>query len=375
MAKDYYAILGVGKNATQDELKKAYRKLAVTYHPDKNQGNKAAEEKFKEVSEAYDVLRDENKRAAYDRYGSDHFQNSGASGFSEGFDFSSGFQGFSDIFEEMFGGAFGQGPGRQTSSEPGSDIRYNLTISLEEAYRGTKTNIRFTTLIKCEHCGGSGSEGNKKPSPCPVCGGRGSARYQHGFITIERPCQNCGGTGSVLSDPCKKCSGSGRIKGEKNLEINIPPGVDTGSKIRLTGEGEAGFKGAPSGSLYVFLTVKNHNIFTRKDNDLYCTVPISMVKAALGGEIQVPDLDGNNNTISVSNGTQTGSQFKIRGRGMPILNSSRRGDFYVEAVVETPVSLTKKQKELLEQFGNEKDDKTNNPKAFEFLKKLKEWLE
>jgi molecular chaperone DnaJ len=373
MAKDYYAVLGVAKNATPEELKKAYRKLAVMYHPDKNQGNKAAEEKFKEINEAYDVLRDENKRASYDRYGTDQPQ-SGASGFSGGFDFSEGFRGFSDIFEEMFGGAFGQDTSHHQANAQGADIRYDLTISLEEAYRGTKTNVRFTTLVKCEHCGGSGSEGNKKPSPCPMCGGRGSVRYQHGFITIEKPCQNCRGSGSVLSDPCRKCSGSGRLKGEKHLEVTIPPGVDSDSKIRLSGEGEAGFKGAPSGDLYVFISVKNHNIFTRKGGDLYCIVPISIFTATLGGEIQVPDLDGNSNTIVIPSGTQTGTQFKVKGKGMPILNSSRRGDFYVETVLETPVSLTKKQKELLEQFESEKDDKSNNPKAFEFLKRIKDWI-
>ena len=381
MQKDYYSILGVSKTASQDELKKAYRKLAVQHHPDKNKGDKASEEKFKEISEAYDVLKDEQKRAAYDRYGSEGFQNGGfgnaGGGFENGgFNFSDNFSSFSDIFEEMFGGGFSDrgGRGGAPQSQPGSDIRYDIAISLEDAYHGFKTNVRFTTLVKCGYCGGTGSEGSKKPSPCPTCGGRGSVRYQQGFITIEKTCQTCGGTGSVLSDPCKKCSGSGRVKGEKNLEINIPAGISTGSKIRIAGEGEAGFKGAPSGNLYIFVNVLNHKIFQRNENDLYCTVPISMIMATLGGEIKVPDLDGNDSTIKIPHGTQSGAQFRIKGKGMPVVNSSKRGDMIVKIEVETPVSLSKKQKEILEQFAGEKDEKTNSPKSFEFFKKLKDWI-
>ena len=376
MAKDYYSTLGVARTATPDEIKKVYRKLAVQYHPDKNAGNKESEEKFKEINEAYDVLKDEQKKAAYDRYGSDAFQNGGfgggQGGFSGGFDFGGNFSNFSDIFEEMFGGGFSDRGHSRAQSQPGSDIRYDISISLEDAYHGKKSNIKFTTLIKCDSCHGTGSEGNKKPAPCPTCGGRGSVRYNQGFITIERPCTTCGGSGSILSDPCKKCSGSGRVKGEKNLEINIPAGVSTGSKIRIVGEGEAGFKGAPAGNLYIFINVLSHKIFIRKENDLYCTAPISMVKASLGDDINVPDLDGNNCNIKIPHGTQSGSQFRIKGKGMPVVNSSRRGDLIVEAVVETPVSLSKKQKEILEQFANEKDEKTNSPKSFEFFKKLKD---
>lgn len=380
MQKDYYSVLGVSKTASQDELKKAYRKLAVKYHPDKNKGDKASEEKFKEINEAYDVLKDDQKRAAYDRYGSEGVQNGGfgnsGGGFGGGFNFSDNFSSFSDIFEEMFGGGFSDRGGRSAAqqSQPGSDIRYDIAISLEDAYHGVKTNVKFTTLIKCGACGGTGSEGSKKPSPCPTCGGRGSVRYQQGFITIEKTCQTCGGAGSVLSDPCKKCSGSGRVKGEKNLEVNIPAGISTGSKIRITGEGEAGFKGAPSGSLYIFVNVLNHKIFQRNENDLYCTVPISMIMATLGGEIKVPDLDGNDSTIKIPHGTQSGAQFRIKGKGMPVVNSSKRGDMIVKIEVETPVSLSKKQKEILEQFAGEKDEKTNSPKSFEFFKKLKDWL-
>jgi molecular chaperone DnaJ len=380
MSKDYYSILGVSKDVSADELKKAYRKLAVKYHPDKNQGNKEAEEKFKEINEAYDVLKDDQKRAAYDRYGSDAFQGGGAggygsSGFSGGFNFTDNFSSFADIFEEMFGGGFsGDSSGRRTQSQPGSDIRYDISISLEDAHHGLKSNIKFVTLIRCESCRGTGSEGNKKPTPCGTCGGRGSVRYQQSFITIEKTCQTCGGAGTVLSDPCKKCSGSGRVKGEKNLEVNIPAGVSSGSKIRIIGEGEAGFKGAPAGNLYVFVNVLQHKIFQRRDNDIYCVVPISMTTAALGGEIKVPDLDGNDCIIKIQHGTQSGAQFRIRDKGIPFVNSHKKGDLIIEVMVETPVSLSKKQKEILEQFANEKDDKTNNPKSFEFFKKLKDWI-
>ncbi|MDR1475754.1 MAG: molecular chaperone DnaJ [Holosporales bacterium] len=373
--KDYYSVLGVSRNSSQDELKKAYRKLAIKYHPDKNQGDKSAEEKFKEINEAYDVLRDEQKRAAYDRYGTNPGPggNSG-SGFSENFDFAEGFSNFGEIFEEMFGGAFGRRDSGNNRAQPGSDIRYDLSISLEDAYRGRKTTLRFSTLVRCPSCGGNGSEGNNKPAPCPACGGRGSVRYNQSFITIEKTCQTCGGSGSILSDPCKKCSGSGRIKGDKNLEINIPPGIMSGGQIRITGEGEAGFKGAPAGNLYVFVTVNSHKVLVRRDHDLYCSVPISFTTAALGGEIRVPDLDGSDNVVKISAGTQTGAKFKIKGKGMPILNSSRRGDFFVEVVLETPVSLSKRQKEILEKFDGEKDEQTNHPKSSEFWKKLKDWI-
>ncbi len=372
--KDYYSILGVAKTATPEEIKKAYRKLAVKYHPDKNQGEKASEEKFKEINEAYDILKDDQKRAAYDRYGSDYASSGGGGGSHGfgGFDFSDNFSSFSDIFEEMFGGGRSNEP--RSQAQHGSDIRYDMTISLEDAYHGYKSNIRFATLIVCPVCHGTGSEGNKKPAPCPTCGGRGSVRYQQGFITIEKTCHTCGGAGSILSDPCKKCSGSGRIKGEKNLEVNIPAGVETGSKIRLNGEGEAGFKGGQTGDLYIFINVLPHKIFTRKENDLHCTATISMAKAALGGEIEIPDLDGNLFEIKIPHGTQSNCQFRVKSKGMPILRSSKRGDIIVEVMVETPVSLSKRQKELLEEFINEKDEKTNSPKSSEFFKKLKDWI-
>lgn len=375
MAKDYYAILGVSKGASQDEIKKAYRKLAIQYHPDKNPGNKQAEEKFKEINEAYDVLKDEQKRAAYDRYGSDAFQGGGfggqQGGFDGGFNFTSGFSGFSDIFEDIVGGFTGTRHARP-QAQPGSDIRYDVSISLEEAFKGTKVNVKFTTFVKCDACGGTGSEGNKRPMACPTCKGMGSMRYNQGFVTIERTCTTCGGTGNVLSDPCKRCTGSGRIKGEKDLAVTIPAGIMAGNRVRISGEGEAGFKGAESGDLYVFVNVLPHKIFVRRDNDLYCKVPLSMVKASLGCEIEVPDLAGNISKIKISHGTQSGAQFRIKGHGMPFINSSRCGDLIVEAVVETPVSLSKRQKELLEEFAKEEDEKTNNPQSFEFFKKIKD---
>ncbi|MDR0630829.1 MAG: molecular chaperone DnaJ [Holosporales bacterium] len=367
--KDYYSLLGVDKNASQDEIKKAYRKLAIKYHPDKNPGDKSAEEKFKEINEAYNVLGDPQKKASYDRYGSEPFQ--GGSGFSGDFDFSAGFSSFSDIFEEMFGAGFETRNSRESQSQAGSDIRYDVSISLEEAYKGAKLSVRFTTFVRCEICQGTGSEGNKKPAPCPTCNGRGSVRYQQGFITFERTCQTCRGVGTVLSDPCKKCQGSGRLKGEKNLEVNIPAGVATGNKVKITGEGEAGFKGALAGDLYIFVNVLPHKLFKRSENDILCSVPISMIMATLGGEIQISDLDGNICSVNISPGTQTGSKFVIKGIGMPILNSSRRGNMIIEVIVETPTSLSKRQKELLEEFANEKDEKTNNPKIYEFFKKFR----
>ncbi len=373
--QDYYSILGVSKNATDDEIKKAYRKLAIKYHPDKNPGNKEAEDKFKEATAAYEVLKDPNKRAAYDRLGHNAYsQNSSSGGFNPGgFDFSGGFSSFSDIFEEMFGGAMG-GARARPQQQPGSDIRYNLTISLEEVFAGIKTNVRFTTFTVCDRCHGTGSENNSKPNVCPTCGGRGSVRYQQGFMTIEKTCATCGGTGSILSDPCHKCSGSGRVKGEKNLEVSIPAGVDSGSRIRLAGEGEAGFKGAPSGDLYIFINVKQHELFRRSDSDIYITVPISAVTATLGGEIEVPSIDKSIQKIKIPHGTQTGHQFRVRSKGMSKLRSNSRGDMIVEVVVETPTSLSKEQKELLQKFATEKDEKANNPQTYSFSQKVKKFV-
>ena len=370
--KDFYSLLGVSQSASADEIKKAYRKLALKYHPDKNQGDKVSEEKFKGINEAYDTLKDDQKRAAYDRYGSNH---QGGGGDQGGFNFSEGFSNFSDIFEEMFSGGFGGGQSRAQQGRNGSDIRYDLSLTLEEAYHGVKKNLRFSTLIVCPSCDGTGSASHKKPSVCPTCNGRGTARYQRGFITIEKTCQTCGGAGSISSDPCKKCTGSGRVKGEKNLEINIPAGVDSGSQIKATGDGEAGFKGGDKGDLYIFINVLSHKIFTRNEHDIHCKATISMITASLGGEINVPDLSKEMSKITIPQGTQSNSLFRVKGKGMPILRSAhRKGDMIVEVVVETPVSLTKKQKEILKAFEQEKDEKTNHPKAFEFVKKITDWV-
>ncbi|MDR2075018.1 MAG: molecular chaperone DnaJ [Holosporales bacterium] len=378
--QDYYSILGVSKNASEDDIKKAYRKLAVKYHPDKNPGNKEAEEKFKEATSAYETLKDSQKRAAYDRYGHQASRNGGGSGgfgssgfHHEGFDFAEGFSSFSDIFEEMFKeNSFRT---RNSQQQPGSDIRYDLSITLEEAFRGKTVNLKFTTFIVCDRCHGSGSEENSRPSVCPTCGGRGSIRQQHGFVTLERTCSTCGGTGSILSNPCQKCSGSGRIKGEKNLEVSIPAGVDSDSRVRIPGEGEAGFKGAPSGDLYVFVIVKPHELFKRHDSDIYINVPISIVTASIGGEIKVPTIDGSVHTIKIPHGTQTGHQFRVRSKGMSMIRSNNRGDMIVEVVVETPVSLSRKQKNLFNEFETEGNDKSNNPKVFDFVKKIKDLVD
>ena len=374
MSADYYSILGVSRTASADEIKKAYRKLALKYHPDKNPGNTEAEQKFKEINAAYDTLKDPDKRAAYDRYGESYQQGSG----SHGFDFSGGFGGFSnfsDIFEEMFGGGMGASDSRRRAAQqPGSDIRYDVSISLEEAFHGTKVKVNFNTFIICDRCNGNGSEGGAKPTACPTCGGRGSMRYQQGFMTIERTCSTCGGSGSIISNPCTKCSGSGRIKGVKNLEVSIPAGVDNGSRVRIAGEGEAGFKGAPVGDLYIFVNVKQHPIFKRSDSDIYVMANVSMIDAALGCEIEVPSIDGSKQIIKIPKGTQTGSQFRIKNYGMSMIKSRNRGDMIVDVVVETPVSLSKKQKELLEEFAKTSGKETNSPKSFDFMEKIKKFF-
>lgn len=364
--KDYYAILGVNKSATQEEIKKAYRKLALKYHPDRNPGDKTAEEKFKEINEAYDVLKDEQKRAAYDRYGSNAFQNGGASGFSnQGFN---DFADFSDIFSNMFGDIFGGNTSgtrnsQRRSSPPGANIRYDITITLEEALSNTKKKIRYKTYNKCSKCNGNGCENSKGPSACPKCGGRGSVRQQHGFVTIDTVCQHCGGSGSVISNPCKECHGSGRVIGERNLEITIPAGIGSSNELLVRQEGEAGYQGGPNGDLIIFVNLLPHDFFTVKGVDLYCTVYIPFTTAILGGEIVAKDLSGKDHVIKIPHGTQSNTQFVIPSCGLYNRNTRRYGDILVNVMVETPVDLSKNQQDILEKFSNDPAFSKNNPKS------------
>jgi molecular chaperone DnaJ len=378
MAKeDYYAALGIDRKATPDDIKKAYRKLAMKYHPDRNPGNKQAEHKFKEINEAYDVLKDEQKRAAYDRFGHAAFEHGagGAGGFDAGF--AHGFaSGFADIFDEMFGDFVGGGGRRGAAARGhGADLRYNLEVTLEDAFAGRKINIRVPTSVACEACRGTGSAGGAPPGACGTCGGHGRVRSQSGFFTIERTCPTCGGTGQVIRDPCRTCAGAGRVQKEKALAVQIPPGVEDGTRIRLAGEGEAGLRGAPPGDLYIFLSIKPHPMFQRDGANIYCKVPISMTVAALGGTIEVPTIEGQRARITIPEGTPTGHQFRLKGKGMTILRSTARGDMFVQAFVETPVNLTKRQRELLEEFAHESSPAKHSPQAHGFLDKMKELWE
>ena len=378
MAKqDYYETLGVAKEADADGLKKAYRKQAMKYHPDRNQGDAGAELKFKEISEAYDVLKDDQKRAAYDRFGHAAFENggAGAGGTAGGFDFGSG---FADIFDEMFGD-FGGGGGRRSAGAGarGSDLRYNMEISLEQAYRGNETKIKIPASASCDTCGGSGAAPGSRPANCGMCHGRGKVRAQQGFFTIERTCPTCSGMGQVIEDPCKSCTGSGRVRREKTLSVTIPQGVEDGTRIRLTGEGEAGLNGATAGDLYIFISVTQHGLFEREATTLFCRVPIPMSTAALGGTVEVPTIDGTLAKVSVPAGTQSARQFRLRGKGMTGLHGRGRGDMYIEIQVETPVNLTKAQQDLLREFETAgKGGKTStSPQSEGFFTKVKELWE
>lgn len=369
--KDYYELLGVSRTAKADEIKKAYRKLAMKYHPDRNPGDKVAEEKFREATEAYDVLKDEQKRAAYDRFGHAAFDQSqgggGQHGFG-GFDFTSS---FADIFDEMFGGGFG-GRGQSETNLRGSDIRYNHEISLEEAFKGATAKIRYLTGVGCDTCKGTGAADSAAPVTCAMCHGRGRVRAQQGFFTIEKTCPQCQGMGQRIEKPCKSCHGSGRVRKEKTIEVKIPAGVDDGTRIRIATAGEAGMRGGPSGDLYVFISVRSHKIFKREGKDVYCRIPITMMIASLGGEIEVPTIDGTRAKVKIPPGTQSGHQFRLRGKGMSVLRSTIRGDMYIEASVETPMNLSKKQRELLEEFEKHGKPESNNPESSGFFKKVKE---
>jgi molecular chaperone DnaJ len=373
--KDFYKVLGVERNVSADDLKKAYRKLAMKYHPDQNKDDPAAEAKFKEINEAYDVLKDPQKRAAYDRFGTTAFTGGtggGAGGFNAS-DFAGFGSAFSDIFEDMFGGAGGGrgqgGPGR------GADMQYTLEISLEDAFKGKEATIKVPTTETCDKCNGSGAEPGTGTETCETCNGQGRMRMQQGFFTIERTCPTCGGAGTIIRNPCKKCSGHGRVRKEKTLKVKIPPGIDNGRRIRLAGEGEAGMRGGTAGDLYVLIAVKAHKFFRRDGANLHCRVPIPMTKAALGGEIEIPTIDGGRTKVKIPNGTQSGQQLRVRSKGMPVLRSEATGDLYIEIHVETPVNLSGKQKELLKQLDATMGGKAgvdNSPESSGFVKKVKE---
>jgi molecular chaperone DnaJ len=372
MAKrDYYEVLGVARGASADEIKRAYRKLAMQYHPDRNPGDKQAEQKFKEANEAHDVLKDEQKRAAYDRYGHAAFDAAaGAPGGGRG-DFGGFSGGFADIFDEMFGDFMGGGR-RAGGTQRGADLRYNMEISLDEAFGGKQATIRVASAAVCESCSGSGAEPGAKPVTCPTCRGQGKVRASQGFFMIERTCPNCSGTGQIVEKPCRTCSGQGRVRRERTLNVNIPAGVEDGTRIRLAGEGEAGMRGAPPGDLYIFLTLTPHKLFQRDGSHLHCRVPIPMTTATLGGQIEVPTVDGGRARVTVPAGTQSGHQFRLKNKGMSILRSSNRGDLFIEAVVETPVNLTARQKELLREFEREANMKETSPQSAGFFAKVKD---
>jgi molecular chaperone DnaJ len=378
MAKrDYYETLGVARGASAEEIKKAYRQKAKELHPDRNKDNPKAEAQFKEANEAYDVLKDADKKAAYDRFGHAAFEGGmgggarrpgGPGGPGQG-DFASA---FSDVFEDLFGdfmGAQQAARGGRPRATRGSDLRYNMRISLEEAFSGEQKTITIPTAVQCKKCEGKGTEGASEPATCPTCSGMGKVRAQQGFFTVERTCPTCQGAGQIIKNPCSACRGGGRVEKERQLSVNVPPGVETGTRIRLSGEGEAGLRGGPTGDLYIFIEVQDHPIFQRDGLNLYCQVPVAMTAAALGGEVEVPTIDGGRSRVKVPAGSQTGRQMRLRGKGMPALRGGPAGDMFIELMVETPVNLSQRQKDLLKEFERLGGD--NNPNGDTFFKKVK----
>ena len=372
--KDYYETLGISKGASEADIKKAFRSKAKEHHPDKNAGSSKAEERFKAVNEAYDILKDPNKKAAYDQYGHAAFENGGFGNAGGGGDFSSA---FSDVFEDLFGDFMGGSSrrGSGSSSTRGSDLRYNMTISLEEAYRGKATTIAVPSSVKCEQCSGTGGKDGTQPSSCPTCSGLGKVRAQQGFFTVERTCPTCSGRGQMNKNPCRFCSGSGTTQKNKNLSVNIPPGVETGTRIRLSGEGEAGMQNGPSGDLYIFTEVMDHSIFQREGANLFCQIPVSIISATLGGDIEAPTLDGGKTRVKVPAGIQSGKQLRLRGKGMPNIRGNSYGDLYIELNIETPVNLNEEQKDLLRTFEKSLKASDNNPKYSSFFSKVKSFWE
>lgn len=371
--RDYYEVLGVSKGSSADEIKKAYRKLAMKYHPDRNPGDDAAEKSFKEATEAYEILKDEQKKSAYDQYGHGAFEQGGmgggggfGGGGGGGFDFNDIFGNFSDIF-----GNEGQGRSRRSSAIRGADIRYNLEISLKEAFDGLSEKISFTIPSKCEPCNGSGGKNGSKPVDCQTCGGRGKVRAQQGFFIVERACTSCGGQGQKIADPCNSCQGEGRSNKKRTLSVKIPAGVEDGNRIRLTNEGEAGQRGGPNGDLYVYVSVRKHEIFVRKGDDIHIEAPLKFTTAALGGSIEIPTIDGSKAKLQIPEGSQNQDQFRLKSKGMTVMNSGgRKGNMYVKINIETPVKLSKEERSLLEKLDKLLEDKKNNPLSSKFFKKI-----
>ena len=372
MAKrDFYDVLGISKGSSADEIKKGYRKKARELHPDHNADNPKAEDQFKEANEAYEVLKDGDKKAAYDRYGHAAFEGGMGGGRQGGGggqgDFGSA---FSDVFDDLFGNfAGGQRGGGGRRAARGSDLRYNLRISLEDAFSGMQKTINVPTAVSCDGCEGTGAEGGAEPSTCPTCSGMGKVRAQQGFFTVERTCPTCSGLGQIINNPCKSCSGAGRVEKDRALSVNIPAGVETGTRIRLSGEGEAGMRGGPAGDLYIFIEVSDHKLFERDGLSLFCRVPVSMSTAALGGSIEVPTIDGGRGRIQIPAGSQSGRQMRLRSKGMPALRGGGAGDMFIELAVETPVNLTTRQKEILKEFDELSSE--NNPESSSFFSSVK----
>ena len=366
----YYETLAIDRAASDGEIKAAFRKHAMQLHPDRNPGDKTAEHRFKEINEAYEVLKDPDKRAAYDRFGHaafEHGMGGGPAGF--GADFGTT---FSDLFEGIFGMSAGRG--RSSGRERGADLRYNMEITLQEAFNGKTAQIRIPTSVTCEVCSGSGAKAGTKPKTCPMCGGHGRVRHAQGFFTLERTCPNCHGRGQSIDTPCASCAGSGRVTRERTLSVNIPAGVEDGTRIRLAGEGEAGLRGGPPGDLYIFLSIKPHEFFQRDGADLFCRVPIAMTTAALGGQIEVPTIDGGKTRVKIPEGTESGKQFRLKAKGMPVLRSKQQGDLYIQVEVETPKNLSRKQRDLLKSFEDASNPNTS-PASTGFFARVKEFFE
>ena len=369
--RDYYDVLGVPKGSEKDAIKKAYRTKAKELHPDRNSDNPNAEAQFKEVNEAYEVLKDAEKKAAYDRYGHAAFESGGGgTGFGGSGDFTSA---FSDVFDDLFGDFMGGGRGGRKQQSRGSDLRYNLSISLEDAFAGLQKTINVPSSVACGSCNGTGAAGGSSPTTCPTCSGLGKVRATQGFFTVERGCPTCSGAGQIIKNPCSSCGGQGTQKKDRALSVNVPPGVETGTRIRLAGEGETGPRGGISGDLYIFIEVSKHKIFERDGLNLFCRVPVSMAKASLGGEVEVPTIDGGRSRVRIPAGSQSGRQMRLKGKGMPAIKTVQKGDMFIEMAVETPVNLTARQKELLQEFEELSED--NNPETNSFFSSVKTFWE